>query len=118
MKFSFYEILHSIAVGIEALGVAVIVIGAIGSVLYFFYHLKNGVEWGKSYHLFRINLAKGILLGLEFLVAGDIVGTVTIDPNLENLYVLALIVLIRTFLSFSLTIEIEDRLPWRKGSNS
>ncbi|MFW5832871.1 MAG: DUF1622 domain-containing protein, partial [Pseudomonadota bacterium] len=58
-------------------------------------------------------LAHSILLGLEFLVAADIIGTVAVEPTIENLLVLGLIVLIRTFLSFALHIEISGRLPWR-----
>lgn len=54
------------------------------------------------------------LLGLEFLVAADIVGTVTVKPDVNKLYALGLIVLIRTFLSFSLNVEIEGRFPWRR----
>jgi uncharacterized membrane protein len=73
----------------------------------------NGNE---AFRSFRENLGRAILLGLEFLVAADIIGTVAVEPTLENLYVLGLIVLIRTFLSFSLEVEIDGRWPWRKGS--
>jgi uncharacterized membrane protein len=55
-----------------------------------------------------------ILLGLEFLVAADIIRTVAVEPSLENVLVLGLIVLIRTFLSFSLEVEIDGTLPWRR----
>ena len=58
---------------------------------------------------------RAILLGLELLVAADIIGTVAITPSFESLGILALIVLIRTFLSFSLEVEIEGRWPWQKG---
>jgi len=61
----------------------------------------------------RADLGRGILLGLELLVAADIIGTVAATPTLRSLAVLGLIVLIRTFLSFSLEVEIEGRLPWR-----
>ena len=58
---------------------------------------------------------RGILLGLELLVAADIIGTVAVTPSIENLLILGLIVLIRTFLSFSLEVEIEGRWPWRQA---
>ena len=64
------------------------------------------------YRLFRQDLGRAILLGLEFLVAGDIIRTVAVDPNIQNVGVLAVIVLIRTLLSFSLQVELEGRLPW------
>jgi hypothetical protein len=56
-----------------------------------------------------------ILLGLEFLIAGDIIGTVAISPTFQSVGVLALIVLVRTFLSFSLEVELEGRWPWQAG---
>ena len=63
---------------------------------------------------YRANLGRGILLGLEFLIAADIIGMVAIVPSFDRLGVLALIIVIRTFLSFSLQIEIEGRWPWRR----
>ncbi len=69
------------------------------------------------YECFRADLGRGILLGLEFLVAADIIGTVAVTPTFESLGVLAAIVLIRTFLSFSLEVEIEGRWPWRRRSD-
>jgi uncharacterized membrane protein len=65
---------------------------------------------------FRSDLGRSILLGLEFLVAADIVNTVAIDPTLDSLAVLAGIVLIRTFLSFSLEVEIDGRWPWQRAA--
>lgn len=76
--------------------------------------LRNASETEAYYH-FRRRLGRAILLGLELLVAADIVGTVAVEPTLENVLVLALIVLIRTFLSVSLTLEIEGRWPWQGG---
>ena len=64
---------------------------------------------------FRSDFGRAILLGLEFLVAADIVGTVAIGPTLQDLSVLGLLVLIRTFLSFSLEVEITGRWPWQSG---
>jgi uncharacterized membrane protein len=75
-------------------------------------------RWNEAYECFRADLGRGILLGLEFLVAGDIIGTVAVAPTFESLGVLAVIVLIRTFLSFSLEVEIEGRWPWRRHSRT
>src|SRR5919112_982123 len=70
--------------------------------------------WADAFPRYRANLGRGILLGLELLVAADIIGTVAVTPSFESLGVLAMIVLIRTFLSFSLEVEIEGHWPWRR----
>lgn len=111
----FEALLHHVAFAAELLGV-VAIIG--GGLLAFW---RAGRNWldpqmrDRTYHTFRLTMARGILLGLEFLVAADIIGTVAFEPTLQNLSVLAVIVAIRTFLSFSLTMEIEGRLPWRSN---
>jgi uncharacterized membrane protein len=108
--------MHLVATVIEVAGVAIIVVGVlIASALF----LRRGVgssDWEKAYEGFRADLGRGILLGLEFLVAADIIGTVAVTPTFESLGVLAAIVLIRTFLSFSLEVEIEGRWPWQRRS--
>jgi uncharacterized membrane protein len=109
------EALHWTARGIEALGIAIIVLGAIFSSLYFLWQLLNGGMLADSYQAYRANLGRGILLGLEFLIAADIIGTVAVEPTLENLGVLAIIVLIRTFLSFTLEVEIQGHWPWQQA---
>ena len=104
--------LHWTATGIEVAGVAIIVVGALIATVAF---LRRGpaAGWAQAYRRYRADLGRGILLGLELLVAADIIGTVAATPTLQSLAVLGLIVLIRTFLSFSLEVEIEGRLPWR-----
>lgn len=111
----FEAALHHISLGAEVIGVAVIVAGALVATVVFALSLARRDAGGDAYHRFRSTLARGILLGLEFLVAADIIGTVAIEPTLENLTVLGLIVLIRTFLSFSLEVEIDGRWPWQKA---
>jgi uncharacterized membrane protein len=111
----FDTVLHWISLVIEATGVAVIVCGALAAIVVFLLRLARGGEWSGTYHAFRTSLALAILLGLEFLVAADIIGTVAVEATLENLFVLGLIVLIRTFLSFSLEVEINGRWPWQVG---
>ena len=103
-----------ISSGLETAGVAIVVIGAIGTTAAF---LRRSVQVGPNaaFTQFRSDFGRAILLGLEFLVAADIVGTVAIGPTLQDLSVLGLLVLIRTFLSFSLEVEITGRWPWQAG---
>ena len=75
-----------------------------------------GLREAGGYRRFRQDLGRGILLGLEFLVAADIIRTVAVVPTLEGVLVLGLIVLIRTFLSMALQVELEGRWPWQSGS--
>ncbi|WP_424362287.1 DUF1622 domain-containing protein [Methylocystis parvus] len=106
--------LQQVSSMIEAAGVMVIVVAAVVATLAFLHGgLKTG-DWQLALRRYRANLGRGILLGLELLVAADIIGTVAITPSLESLSVLGLIVVIRTFLSFSLEVEIEGRWPWRR----
>lgn len=99
--------------GLETIGVVVIVFGAIGATLLFFREGLAG-QWEAALRGYRANLGRGILLGLEFLVAADIIGTVAIAPTFESLGVLATIIAIRTVLSVALEVEIEGHWPWRR----
>ena len=110
----FAEILHWTTRAMEAVGIAVIVVGAIVTTARFLIARRGAGDPDERFHRYRSGLGRAILLGLEFLVAADIIGTVAITPTLESVAVLGLIVLIRTFLSFSLSVEIEGRLPWRR----
>src|SRR5947208_1615076 len=75
---------------------------------------RRAQSTGNYYSLYRQDVGRAILLGLEFLIAGDIIRTVVVAPTMQNVVVLGLIVLIRTFLSLSLQLEIEGKLPWRR----
>jgi uncharacterized membrane protein len=68
-----------------------------------------------AYERMRATFGRSVLLGLELLVAGDIIRTVAVDPSLDSLLVLGLLVIIRTFLSWSLEVEIDGRWPWQKA---
>jgi uncharacterized membrane protein len=104
------------ALGIEILGASVIVVGVIrvalirGTVRYLYQLDKPG-----AYEIYKHQMGRSLLLGLEFLVAGDVVRTVALDPTLNNVAVLGLLVLICTFLGWSLAVEIEGRWPWQPG---
>lgn len=100
---------------VEIVGTSIIVIGAFGSLALFLIGLmRRSASRADLVAQFRSGLGRSILLGLEFLVAADIINTVAIEPTIESLLVLAGIVLIRTFLSFSLEVEIDGRWPWQK----
>ena len=99
---------------IEIGGIAIIVLGIFGATVFALWQVLQGRPGEDAFSLYRSNLGRAILLGLEFLVAADIINTVAIEPTLQSLLVLGGIVLIRTFLSFSLEVEIEGRWPWRR----
>jgi uncharacterized membrane protein len=105
-------VVHWITRLVEIVGIGVILAGLLISTAGFLRRkLAGGAE--DNFHRLRSDLGRSILLGLEFLVAADIINTVAIEPTLESVVVLAGIVLIRTFLSFSLEVEIEGRWPWQ-----
>lgn len=111
----FDQVVAWVAVGIEVLAIAIIVLGAILTTAIFLLRLSREGSLDDCYRRFRSDFGKAILLGLEFLIASDIVGTVAIGPTYRDLGVLGLLVLIRTFLSFSLELEITGRWPWQKN---
>jgi uncharacterized membrane protein len=100
--------------GIEFLGVAVIAISAAGSLGRFAVSVLRGSDREEAYRRVRRHVGQGILLGLELLVAGDIVRTVAADPSLTSVAVLGGIVLIRTFLSVTIDTEVNGTWPWRR----
>lgn len=103
----------------EAGGIALITVGLAAATVGFLHALgRRQSSFEDLYTLYRRRLGQAILLGLELLVAADIIGTVAVTPSLASVGVLGLIVLIRTFLSMALEIEMEGRLPWRRHSRS
>lgn len=105
---------HNVARAIELLGISIIALGALGSLLLFAGRSFDPAQRNQAVTQFRSNFGRAILLGLEFLIAADIINTVAVRPTLESVAVLAGIVAIRTFLSFSLELEIEGRWPWQR----
>lgn len=111
---TFQEILERVGQAADATGVGVIVVGiTVASVVALAALLRRDPG---TYEDYRRRLGRSILLGLEILVAADIIRTVAVTPTLASVAVLAVIVLIRTFLSFSLELEITGRWPWQKPS--
>jgi uncharacterized membrane protein len=105
------EVIEVVGTAVEIAGVAIMVIGATIATGRFLLVRSGGTI--KAYRLCRQDVGRAILLGLEFLVAGDIIDTVVVDPTLDSVIVLGLIILIRTFLSFTLHLEVEHRWPWQ-----
>jgi uncharacterized membrane protein len=110
---TFYEAVETVGKAIDGVGVAVIAIGALISAAGAVSRLNR--KTGDVYRVFRQQLGRSILLGLEFLVAADIIRTVAVTPDPRSVAVLAGIVLIRTFLSFSLELEVTGYWPWQKN---
>ena len=106
---------HAVTRIVELIGVAIIAFGAFATLVVFLYRLVTSSERDRAVAELRSSLGRAILLGLEFLVAADIINTVAVEPTLKSVTVLAGIVVIRTFLSFSLETEIEGRFPWQRG---
>ena len=105
-----------VALVIEILAVLVIALGVFYAVALFLnarYSTRRRVGYDR---LFRERLGNSLLIGLEILVAADIIRTVALEPTLENVAILGILVLVRTFLSWSLVVEIEGRWPWRAAA--
>ena len=100
---------------VEFVGVAVLLLGALVAAAAFVRRLVRRATFQDAYHALRADLGRAILLGLELLVIADIIGTVAIEPTLQNLGVLAVIVAIRTVLSFALELEVSGRWPWQRA---
>jgi len=102
---------------IETIGVLVIIVGSAVASFRFLSHFREEAE-GVAYGMLRRQLGRSIILGLEFLIAGDIIRTVIVADTLTNVATLGLIILIRTFLGFTLHLEVEGRWPWESARQS
>jgi uncharacterized membrane protein len=102
------------AQGIEVLAVVIIVIAIVDGSVRYLLHLNQHLD--DAYQRYKSQLGKALLLGLEFLVAADVVRTVVLEPTLQNVAILGLLVIIRTFLSWSLVVEIEGLWPWQSSA--
>jgi uncharacterized membrane protein len=110
----FRHIMEIVGTSVDGVGVFIVAAGMVVATLRLVSRLRNRThDTGNYYSLYRQDVGRAILLGLEFLIAGDIIRTVVVAPTLQNVLVLGLIVLIRTFLSLSLQLEIEGKLPWQ-----
>jgi uncharacterized membrane protein len=112
----FRDVMEVVGVAIDGAGVLIVVVGASISTFRYLFNRQGTLR--RSYTLYRQETGHAILLGIEFMVAGDIIRTVVVDPTLENVIVLGLIVLIRTVLSFALHLEVEGKWPWERGEEA
>jgi uncharacterized membrane protein len=107
--------MDNISRAFEWIAVGVLVLAFLAALAGVAYELRRGTSLLDTYHQWRAIFGRGLLVGLEILVAADLIRTVAVEPTLENIGVLGLIVVVRTVLSFSLDIEIDGVLPWRKA---
>lgn len=114
LRIGDFEVARSIAETIEVIAVAVIGIGVIVSIaagLQQWFRADSNV----GFEVFKRLIARGLLIGLDLLIAADVIKTVTLDQSLESALVLGLLVLIRTFLSWALVLEVEGCWPWQRN---
>jgi uncharacterized membrane protein len=112
---TFEDTMENVVRGFEVAGVGVLVVGSVLAFARFVAELFRRPPL-EAYKGVRQGVGRAILLGLEVLIIADIVQTITIDPTLDSAITLGVIVLVRTFLSFSLEIELEGVVPWRRSS--
>ncbi len=98
---------------IEVVAVAIIVVAIVNALSRYLFRITFRSQAGDHYHRLKTSLGKALLLGLEILVAADIIRTVALEATLASVMVLGILVLIRTFLSWALVVEIEGRWPWQ-----
>ena len=111
---TFEEWMEEVVHGFEIAGVAILVIGSIVALAGYVLALARGRREG-AFERVRQAIGRAILLGLEVLIIADIVLTITLEATVESALTLGLVVLVRTFLSFSLEIELQGTLPWRRA---
>lgn len=112
---TFTVLMEHVAQGFEALGAVVLVVGVVWSIVLAVIAWRRYGKPGRAYAALRQTFGGALLLGIEVLVAADLIRTVAVAPSLTNVLVLGIIVLIRTFLSISLATEIDGMLPWRRA---
>ena len=110
----FVSYIESVSRAFEAIGVLILVVGFVFAVVRAGRMLVTDHDGRGAYDRMRSIFGKSVLLGLEVLVAADLIRTIAVEPNLTNLTVLLMLVLIRTFLSWALDVELDGVWPWRK----
>jgi uncharacterized membrane protein len=116
-EISFDHLMELVVRGFEIGGVTILVVGSLAAFVTAALSYRR-VGPLRAYEEARRNVGRAILLGLEFLIIADIVLTITVDPTLKSALALGLIVLVRTFLSFSLEVELDGTLPWRRATTA
>ena len=113
MESDLDKVIEFVASAIEVIAVIVIA----GSILFSIFNIVKNYTSRKPgfFKTYKDRIGKALQAGLEFLVAADIIRTVIIEPTIESVIILGLLVLIRTFLSWSIIVESEERVPWKPG---
>jgi uncharacterized membrane protein len=111
-----YEIIEAIAFGIEVLAVLIISIAIAHGIIRFIFHL--GKRKKSAFHHYKVQVVRALQMGLDLLIAADIIRTIIVRPTLEGVFVLGTLVVIRTLLSWSLSLEAEGRWPWQASMKS
>ena len=115
----FRAFIDLLVMGFELVGVLALVVGAIWTgVIFARSYFRDVAARPQAYRQLRQGLGRAILVGLELLVAADIIRTVAVDPSFQSVGVLGLIVVVRTFLSWSLEVEVNGRWPWQAATAS
>jgi uncharacterized membrane protein len=109
------EIIEPVTVAVEVLAVVVIVVSIVRATWRFVTPFLRKSDTGHGYQVYRAELGYGLLLGLELLVAADVIRTVALEPSFENVSVLGMLVAIRIVLGWSIVVEIEQRWPWQRA---
>ena len=112
---SYDQTISDVVKVVEAVGAGIMVLGGLGAFLVFASRALRPARAHESYDELRRNLGRTILLGLEVLIVADIVRTIIVDPTIDSVVVLGVIVLVRILLSFSLEVEIDGVWPWRRA---
>lgn len=107
------NIIEAIGALLDLAGVIIVAVGTLTATATFGYRFSRTRRLTDVYRPYRQGVGRAILLGLEFMVAGDLIRTVAISPTFQSVGVLAIIVAVRTFLSLSLEVELEGRWPWQ-----
>lgn len=113
VDWTFAEATERVGRAVDAVGVAIIVVGTLYATALYIARWRRQTP-DAQYRRYRQSVGRAILLGLEFLLAADIIRTVAVDPTFRSVGVLAIIVAIRTFLSLELELEIDGRWPWER----
>jgi uncharacterized membrane protein len=111
---TYEEFISDVVRVVEGVGAAILVVGGLWALITYVVDLARGNARTPAYSKLRRNLGRVILLGLEVLIIGDIVRTIIVDPTIESVAVLGMIVIIRIVLSFSLEVEIDGTWPWSR----
>ena len=117
MLDDFKQLISVLGYAVEALGVVIIVAGTLRSISRYAFKFTAG-STDDVYHSLRREIGRAMMLGLEFLVAGDIIRTVVVSPSISEVASLGLVVIIRTVLVFTIHLEVEGRWPWQSAERA